>query len=222
MRRRSPYRRLIFLPMILVASSVLFFPVLVRGKGVVRDIQCAAQLKEIGRAIELYRGDYDGAYPYAVDASDKGVRTMWDASPDLKKQIAEMPMLSVALAGYVGSPDVFRCPMDNGSEILDNAPDTRFFTSPTMYGKYGMSYSYRTELAFRSRDIKGFQASERANVLFDACGHWHGDVRSLKQFESSDSFSEIATQYRYNVLMGDGRVERVGMSRLRRMWRERR
>ena len=89
---------------------------------------------------------------------------------------------------------------------------TRLDARPTAYEKFGTSYVWRTELAFRQKLFAtggGNPGNEvgpaELGILNELTGEWHG---------SGPKFDDWA----YNTLMGDGHVIRQNITQNRRSW----
>ncbi|MFQ3667975.1 MAG: prepilin-type cleavage/methylation domain-containing protein, partial [Fimbriimonadaceae bacterium] len=132
--------------------------------------------------------------------------------------IPSMPDLPDALEPYIRSKQIFRCPSDTGTEVLEVNFPTPFITAPSMFDTYGSSYFFRTEIAFRFYSQSDFRLPSEVNVLFDAAGHWHGGGRAVRQ---SDSFVEVYNRllgFRYNVLYGDFHAKSRSYMELQQAW----
>jgi general secretion pathway protein G len=130
-----------------------------------------------------------------------------------------MPWLHEVLQPYVKSREIFHCPSDTGMEIED-------FTGqvldglPTMYGRFGTSYLYRTEIAFRHAGDAMFQTPAELNVYMDGGGLWHGDGPSDQSIGAGHFFegnSQLAGR-RFNTLHGDGHVKSLTFNQVWKLW----
>lgn len=217
-RRAFTLIELLVVIAIIAILAALLFPVFARAKASAKQITCVSNLKQIGSAITLYMGDYDGVFPNALDASDKFTPTMWDAYPDFKARIPSMPMMYEVLQPYIKSKEVFHCPADSGTKVLDSHfPDT-FLTAPSMYATYQSSYLFRTEIAFRFFTDSSFKLPASVNVMFDGAGHWHGDGRGLEANDDYETVGRLLHGYRYNCLYGDFHVKNVSHDQLQDAW----
>lgn len=157
--------------------AALLFPVFAQAKAAAKQTVCMSNLKQIGTAFNLYMNDYDDVFPYAVDASDKFDPQIWSAFPDFEAQIPKMPLMSDALQPYLKSHEVFHCPSDTGLTVLDeNFPQT-LDGSYSCFKRFGSSYFFRTEIAFRALTSSSFKLPADVNVMFDGTGAWHGSTR---------------------------------------------
>lgn len=204
---------------IIAALAAILFPVFFQARGKARETACVANLRQIGLAMGMYAGDYDGVFPYGCDPVDKNT-ALWDRSK-YAAQVAAMPLLSEVLNPYKKSHDLWRCPSDTGFdfvEFLGNGREVALPARPTFFEKYGMSYIYRTELALKSKrwgTIGGFLSTETNQtgthgpaevcVLFDGHGGWHGT-------------GGLPGQKRYDVLMGDGHAKNLSHDAFRTSW----
>jgi general secretion pathway protein G len=203
---------------IIAILAALLFPVFARAKAAAKKTQCISNLRQIGDSITLYMSDSDGIFPHALDASDKYDPQIWEQFPDYEAQIPNMPFLKDVLQPYLHSVQVFHCPSDSGTTILDSHfPDT-FLSSPSMYQTFGSSYFFRTEIAFRAFGDSSFQLPAETNVLFDGAGHWHGDGPALSRNDDQETVLDLLHGYRYNCLFGDMHVKSLTYDQLQNAW----
>ena len=116
-----------------------------------------------------------------------------------------------AMMPYLRSREVWRCPLDTGIDRveftgggLEGTGDWRIAGHPTLFGAFGNSYRYRTELAFDGHvaPVQGHDVArppnpvgpERITVVYDA-GPWHERVHA-------------PGEDRHNALMADGHAMR--------------
>jgi prepilin-type N-terminal cleavage/methylation domain-containing protein/prepilin-type processing-associated H-X9-DG protein len=188
---------------IIAVLAALLFPVFATARGKAREITCVSNLRQIGMAIKMYTQDYDELYPWAVDATDRYTPQIWSQYPEFQAQIPYMPFIHEALQPYIKSKELFHCPADSGYDVEDSNGmplDAR----PTSYQKFGTSYNYRTEIAFRRAGEGSIREPSSVNVLFDAAGRWHGGV--------------LFDQLRYNVLHADGHAKNLSRDQLQMLW----
>lgn len=206
---------LVVIAIIAVLAAILF-PAFAKAKSQARQTQCVGNFKQIGSAIILYMGDYDDVFPHAVDPTDKFTPQIWNEFPEFQARIPFMPMLHEALQPYIKSREIFHCPSDTGSEVLDSHPDVDFRTSPSMFKSYGTSYLFRTEIAFRFFTQSSLSLPSDVNVLFDGAGHWHPNARPLRR-QDGITYEQLQS-YRYNVLFGDMHARNLTYDGLQRAW----
>ena len=187
---------------ILGVLAAMLFPAfaLVREKG--RRASCVSNLKQIGAAMELYKSDYDGRFPYAVDPYDKysnegGFSTGFDAL------IPTLPLVQDVLRPY-SSPAVFACAGDAGF-AFDERNGQRVDAFPSCYEKFGTSYYYRTELASIGAQESSLPDPVKFNVLADASGQWHAGGLLRREF-------------RYNILFADAHVKNANNAQYNQAW----
>jgi prepilin-type N-terminal cleavage/methylation domain-containing protein len=218
MKRGFTLIELLVVIAIIAILAALLFPVFARAKNSARQTACISNLSQAGKAIGLYMGDYDDIFPFAVDASDKYTPQIWSSHPEWQQHIPNMPMLHEALQPYLKSREVFKCPGDNGTDLLDNHFNQPFRTSPHMYGQYGSSYFFRTEIAFRAYSQTSFSLPADVNVLFDGAGHWHGSTSRLVDGDTIEQYFSKLKGFRYNTLYGDFHVKSLTYDRLQAAW----
>lgn len=195
---------------IVALLAALLFPVFLTAQGKAREISCVSNLHQIGAAVSMYAQDYDGLYPYGVDPADKFTPQIWNAFPDFQSQIPTLPYVHSILQPYIRSSELFHCPTDfgfdredlTGFEIDPNGSPPN--ASPSSFQKFGTSYYYRTEIAFRHAGEQSFQNPSELNVLVDGAGRWHGGL--------------LPWSLRYNTLFADSHVKNLTCDRLKQIW----
>ncbi|MDR3688587.1 MAG: prepilin-type N-terminal cleavage/methylation domain-containing protein [Fimbriimonas sp.] len=203
---------------IIAILAAILFPAFARAKESAKKTQCLSNLRQIGNGIVLYMDDSDGIFPHALDASDKFDPQIWAQFPDYQSQIPTMPFLTDVLQPYIKSYDLFHCPSDSGTVVLDSHFPDSFVSSPTMFRTYGSSYFFRTEIAFRAYTDSSFELPASTNVMFDGAGHWHGDGRGLQPNDDFDTVINLLHGYRYNCLFGDFHVKSLAYDQLQAAW----
>lgn len=220
MRRLQAFTLIELLVVIAIISILagLLFPVFAQAKRSAKKTVCLSNLKQIGAATALYMGDYDQVFPHALDASDRFTPQIWSEYPEFQERIPKMPMLHEALQPYLKNREVFHCPGDNGTRVLDSHVRVPFSTAPSLYQIHGSSYFFRTEIAFRYFSDSSFKLPAEVNVLFDGAGHWHGDGRALEMEDDDYTAYRLLNGYRYNVLYGDFHAKSVPWQSLQKSW----
>jgi len=205
---------------IIAILAALLFPVFARAKLAAKQTGCISNLKQMGSSISLYMGDYDDVFPSAIDASDKFKPEIWAHEPAFMARIPYMPLIWDALQPYIKTKEVFRCPADNGTEILDNHLFDRFISSPSLYQTYGSSYFFRTEIAFKFFSQAQIQLPANVNVLFDGAGHWHVGSRPIKPSDEADlqGTLNLLRNFRYDTLFGDFHAKSLTRDQLDQAW----
>lgn len=208
---------LVVIAIIAILAAILF-PVFSKAKAAAKKTQCISNLKQIGTSIVMYMADYDDLFPNAVDPVDKAYPQIWASQPQFQAQIPNMPTMHEVLQPYLKSEEIFTCPSDRGSQVLDDQPNVPMASSPSQYSVYKSSYFFRTEIAFRRRSQTSLPLPADINVLFDAFGHWHG---STPEMDGSVDFQEMVRRqdgYRYNCLYGDFHVKNITFDQLAQAW----
>lgn len=218
MKRGFSLVELLVVIAIIAILAAILFPVFARAKAAAKQAVCISNLKQIGSSIALYMTDHDDLFPYAVDASDKFDSSIWDEQPAFKAQIPYMLELPDALYPYTKSLEIFHCPSDSGTRVLDNHFPDPFVSSPTMFKTFRSSYLFRTEIAFKFFSQDRFQLPAEVNVLFDGAGHWHGGGRGLQQGDDFETYFNLLRTYRYNTLMGDFHAKSLTRDQLDALW----
>ena len=217
MKRAFTLIELLVVITIIAILAAILFPVFGRAKAAAKQTACISNLKQIGNSIVLYMGDYDDIFPYAVDASDKFDPNIWASQPDFQAQIPYMLELPDALFPYT-KRDIFKCPADTGTRVLDNHFPDKFVSAPSLFTTYHSSYLFRTEIAFKFYSQDRFQLPAQVNVLFDGAGHWHGGGRELQETDDVDTYFDLIRTYRYNTLMGDFHAKSLNRRQLDELW----
>jgi general secretion pathway protein G len=218
MRRGFTLIELLVVIAIIAILAGLLFPVFARAKEAAKKTACVSNLKQIGSAITMYMSDYDDIFPNALDASDKWAPEIWAGQPEFQAMIPYMPLMCDVLQPYIKNKDVFHCPADTGTQVLDNHFPQPFKTSPSMYAVYRSSYLFRTEIAFRQYSQTSFQLPAQVNVMFDGAGHWHVPYRAITLNDDFETFFDLRSKYRYNTLFGDMHVKSLTADQLQEAW----
>ncbi|MDW8050930.1 MAG: prepilin-type N-terminal cleavage/methylation domain-containing protein [Armatimonadota bacterium] len=196
---------------IVAVLVALIFPVFARARAKARQTACISNLRQIGMSIEMYAMDYDDLYPFAVDPTDRYTPEIWWEYPHWQALIPQMPMLHEVLQPYQKSREIWRCPADTGMEVQDFT-GVPFPAHPSLYERYGTSYLFRTEIAFRQMRVGSIQNSAQVNLLFDGSGKWHGSKSLFRGEYPPDP------NYRYNCLFADLHVKNVTLDQMWQAW----
>ena len=183
--------------------AALLFPAFALVRDKARRSACQSNLKQIGVAMELYKADYDGRFPFAVDPSDKYDNTGGFFPNGFSALVPALPLVQDVLRPY-SSQAVFQCASDSGFEI-DERNNQIADAFPSCYEKFGTSYFYRTELAALQAQDASLPDPTKINLMFDASGRWHAGTILRREF-------------RYNTLFADGHVKNLTNEQTDEAW----
>jgi prepilin-type N-terminal cleavage/methylation domain-containing protein/prepilin-type processing-associated H-X9-DG protein len=108
MRRAFTLIELLVVVAIVAILAGILLPVFAKARAKAKWAYCAGNLRQIGTAVECYRNDWDGAYPWA-----------WRVDAVIHDNLH--PSLPEALEGYVRDTHIWQCPSDIG-ETFPNGP----------------------------------------------------------------------------------------------------
>lgn len=201
---------------IVALLAAMLFPVFATARAKSRQVVCLSNLRQLGVGVALYAQDYDQYYPFGADPSDK-YGDIWEGDAAFLATVKAMPLLPEILEPYVRNREIWRCPEDTGFDASDmqtdkNGQPVRLPARPTCYEKYGMSYFYRTSLAFGGKLYGSLTAYEQFPphrehsaaeiiILMDASATWHrGNVNTL--MGDGHAVQRSAEQSRENFTYG--------------------
>ncbi|MFM9873424.1 MAG: prepilin-type N-terminal cleavage/methylation domain-containing protein [Fimbriimonadaceae bacterium] len=206
---------LVVIAVIAILAAILF-PVFAQAKSAAKKTACISNLSQIGKGTLLYMADYDDEFPFAVDPIDAAQPQIWNGFPEFQALIPTMPFLHEAVQPYIKSVELFHCPSDSGTRVLDDRPFIDFESTPTMHKVWKTSYFFRTEIAFKQMSQTSLERLSETNFLFDAAGHWHGSAGMMQP--NDPQLSEKLPKYRYNCLFGDMHVKSLHNDQLQAAW----
>ncbi len=193
---------LVVIGIIAILAGILF-PAFASARAKARATQCQANLRQIGLALQMYGADWDGRFPFGVDAADRYCPQIWDGFPQWQAWIPYMASVQDILSPYIKSAELWHCPMDSGYDVLEDA-GLPLNGRPTAFEAFGSSYFYRTEVAFSQVSPEAMQDGARVNVFFDSWGGWHG--------------REGYGRGRWNILYADGHVKSADRNAYNAAW----
>ena len=190
---------------LMATLAAMLFPVFARAKLPASGAACASHLHSLSLAVDLYAADADSRYPLGINASEAFSKC---------RPREDGPPFPTILARYVKEPRAFRCPLDTGVPKLSPAQygeaiECDLPGTTSMYGLYGSSYEYRSDLgsdgaAHPATLVGHYDGREHGPaevpVLWDAYGLWHGD---------REPGTEFGGRRVYNTAFADGHVKRA-------------
>ena len=218
MRRAFTLIELLVVIAIIATLAAILFPVFARAKAQAKQTTCLSNLKQIGDAFVLYMGDSDDIFPSAIDPADKYDSNIWANFPKFQAMIPNMPLMSDVLQPYLKSHEVFHCPSDSGMEVLDNNFPMKLLASPSLYLRFGTSYFFRTEIAFKQLAQTSFRLPADVNVMMDGAGSWHGGSRGPSLDDDFQTYYSLTRDYRYNTLFGDFHAKSITFDQMNAAW----
>lgn len=218
MRRAFTLIELLVVIAIIAILAAILFPTFARAKAAAKSSSCLSNMHQIGLAMNIYMNDYDDLFPDAIDASDKYDPNIWADFPDFQQQLAFLPLMHDVLQPYAKNRQIFHCPSDDGTQVLDNHYPDKFATSPSMFATYGSSYLYRTELTYRRMSTTSLSEPASINVMMDGAGHWHGTSREVQTDDDVDTYLDLTRNYRYNVFYADFHAKSLNFDQLNQAW----
>jgi hypothetical protein len=106
--------------------------------------------------------------------------------------------------GYVRNLQIWECPSDTG--ITRDSITGFDINVRHIYGQFGMSYGYRTELPFMGLTMTSVSRPAELHMLADSDGSWH--------FGDRDKWGT----YRFTALYVDGHAKSISRDELNRSW----
>lgn len=204
---------------IIAILAALLFPVFAQARGKAREIACLSNLRQAGLAFALYAQDNEGYYPVAVDPADRITPQIWNALPDFQAAIPSLPWLHEVLLPYVKTKELFHCPGDTGL-LIEDFTGLYLGAHNSLFGTYGTSYLYRTEIAARHAGEATFQTPAEVNLYTDGSGLWHGtgpDDSSIGILNFNRNDIRLQRR-RYNTLHADGHARSLGFAQVWKLW----
>lgn len=121
---------LVVIAIIAILAAILF-PVFAKAREKANRVTCASNLKQIGTAINMYAGDFDGyVYPQIYN-------NYWDAGPGTVPVASTgypQTFWATAYMPYIKSVEVFKCP-DDGNNGEPKAYRFNDFDKPASNGQ---------------------------------------------------------------------------------------
>jgi len=183
---------LVVIAIIAILAAILF-PVFAKAREKARQSSCLSNLKQIGLAIEGYKADYDGCYPFSTNQAPFGSWYTWFLAPYIKNtQVAICPSTSDWYIGYAYNvwfgyfPGRQFTPVRTGSiydglsESEVNSPASKIVVSestiPYWYMRNVLAYSDASAKSsmFRIQMSTSSAASNTTNYFWQQAGIHNG------------------------------------------------
>ena len=161
--------------------------------------------------------DADDKWPFGVDAADKYTPQIWNAFPQFRALIPQIPLMQDLLNPYINNFQVWECPADKG-QLIDDTSFESINTVPSSFKTYGSSYYYRTEVTVKQLTSTSLGDISEINIYFDGSGAWHPGKDILRPSDDPSDMRKKLDTYRYNVLFGDLHAKNVTESQYRAAW----
>ena len=157
---------LVVIAIIAILASMLL-PALAQARAKARQTTCTSNHKQLGLALMLYADDSSERYPYAI----------YGANP------SPYPLIYESLDSYVGSPEIWICPIQNGY-IRGGYADR----SMTYNGRsYRVSPNVGWNASLANYALGGVTRPSETAAIAD-CSHpiWASDVGRIAWASSAD------------------------------------
>ena len=184
------------------ALSGLSFPVFAAAWRSGRSAESMSNVRQQGLALLMYGASDDDRFPYATDDFS---RTFSWLHGDEASQVAMMPLYSDVLLPLTGSQEAFRCPLDTGTETMENG-GFAYVRRPTLFKAVGSSYLYSVSAGLHLSGSQPYLS--RFPLIRSAAGHWDSTLPAMGVGETSPASDPAkAAGYRYSIAFGDGHAQ---------------
>ncbi len=203
-RRGFTLIELLIVIAILSILAGILFPVFSRAKAAAKSTSCLSNLRQLGVALSVYASDADDLVPGCSDAIDKYSGQF--SGTEYEAKVSSYPLLNEILLPYAKSREIFKCPEDRGTHVSDLTFPYLAPTTPSMYGKYGLSYAWNIELSLKLYSFSRIPNPAIVDLAHDASGSWH----TGRPLAPNHDFEDFSVQdLRYNVLFADFHAKNV-------------
>jgi len=192
---------LVVIAIIGILASMLL-PALSKAKNKALRISCVSNLRQLGLAFRMWADDNESRYPWRFPASEGGSRGQGEAWRHF-----------LPIREEVNTPKVFRCPSDREKDRANDwdSADSGFQTM----GNRALSYFAATD---SDDNLPGVQVAGDRNISGtenQRCDN--AEISNATMLDSATSAWDGSIHTRAgNMLMGDGSVQQLSGSNLRR------
>ena len=184
---------------ILGALSALAFPAFAAARRSGRATESLSNVRQQGLALLMYCGEFDDRFPYATDDFSRTFPWLHD---DDAGEVVKMPLYNDVLRPLVKDARAFRCPLDDGTEVMENG-GFAYRRKPTLFQAVGSSYLYSVSAGMRLSGSQPYLS--RFPMIRSAAGHWDSALGPMVAGESSPASDPAkAAGYHYAIAFGDG------------------
>lgn len=182
LRRRTGFTLIELLVVIAIIAilAAILFPVFTRAKMKARETSCKSNMRQIGAAMQLYLGDWGGAFPdhtsvgltYTGTYSNE-LGTQWIQQFSHRyKDASGMPAgMGKVLRPYLKNLDVFKCP----SEWKKLPPNVGMFLPLQVASSYYIKHALCFYANYTRQPVTQslIQYPTRATLMYEAA--WHSN-----------------------------------------------
>ncbi len=196
-RQKPPAFTLVELLVVIAIIAILaglLLPALARGKMKAQQVQCVADLKQVGVAFHAFLHDHNGRFPMQVSTNDGGTLEYVYASYLIPGQFYFQYRHFQALSNELATPKLLACPADRDRFAATNFQDFNNLNISYFVGA-NAEYSLPNSMLAGDRNLTNGAWGGRTIIrLGDGSGlYWGAEMH----------------QFRGNILYADARVEEL-------------
>jgi prepilin-type processing-associated H-X9-DG protein len=177
---------------IIAILAGLLLPALARAKMKAQQVQCVANLKQVGAAFHIFLHDHKGSFPMQVSTNDGGTLEYVYSSYLIPGQFYFQYRHFQALSNELATPKMLVCPSDRDRYAATSFRDFNNLNISYFVGA-NADYGLPNSMLAGDRNVTNGAYGARTIIrLGDAYGvYWTGEMH----------------QFRGNILFADARVE---------------